>query len=157
MKIPDNGNRNFEPFIVCFACTWCTYKGSDQAGTSRMQRPANVRIIRLMCSGRMEPYYIVETLKNGADGILVGACHLGDCHYLQGNYKAVRRFALLRRMVEQFGFDPKRVQLWHISASEGAELTEKVKEFVKLLKELGPNPLKNSSNIHDDLLIQNEG
>ena len=130
-------NNDFEPYIVCFACNWCTYTGSDQAGVSRMQRPANVRIIRLMCSGRMEPRYVIEALKNGADGVIIGACHLGDCHYLEGNEKAVRRFSM-----EQYGMNPKRFQLWHISASEGAEFTEHIKEYVAELKRIGPNSRK---------------
>ncbi|WP_457558920.1 hydrogenase iron-sulfur subunit [Candidatus Harpocratesius sp.] len=133
---------NFEPYIVCFACNWCTYTGSDQAGRSRLQRPANVRIIRLMCSGRVEIEYAIEALKQGADGVVIGACHLGDCHYLQGNYKAVRRFAVVHRLLEQFGIHPDRIQLWHISASEGAEFTEKIKEYVSHLRKLGPNPMK---------------
>ncbi|MCP4761969.1 MAG: hydrogenase iron-sulfur subunit [archaeon] len=150
-------NNNFEPYIVCFACTWCTYKGCDQAGTSRMQRPANVRIIRLMCSGRMDPQYAVEVLKNGADGVLIGACHLGDCHYLKGNYKAVRRITLIKQLVEQFGINRKRIQLWHISASEGAEFTERIREYVAEIKEIGPNPLKLlAMNQYNETLIQEE-
>ena len=132
----------FEPYIVGFFCNWCTYTGSDQAGRSRMQRPANLRIIRLMCSGRMGVAYVIQALKAGADGGLVGACHIGDCHYVEGNKKTVRRFAVLPRLLEQIGIDPKRFQLWHISASEGAEFTERIKEYIKELKKLGPNPLK---------------
>ncbi len=124
----------FEPYIVCFACNWCTYTGSDQAGTSRMQRPANVRIIRLMCSTRFDPEYAIRVLSNGADGVIIGACHLGDCHYLEGNYKTVRRVAMLKKMLEQIGINPERVQLWHISASEGAEFTSRIKEYVDRLK-----------------------
>ena len=135
-------NSDFEPYIVCFACNWCTYTGSDQAGRSRMQRPADVRIIRLMCSGRMEPRYAIEALKNGADGVIIGACHLGDCHYLEGNEKAVRRFSIMNSFIEQYGMNPKRFQLWHISASEGAEFTEHIKEYVAELKKIGPNPRK---------------
>ncbi len=107
-----------------------------------MQRPADVRIIRLMCSGRMEPRYAIEALKNGADGVIIGACHLGDCHYLEGNENAVRRFSILNTFMRQYGFNPKRFQLWHISASEGAEFTEYIKEYVSELKKIGPNPRK---------------
>jgi F420-non-reducing hydrogenase iron-sulfur subunit len=135
-------NEKFEPYIIAFACNWCTYTGSDQAGRSRMQRPANVRIIRLMCSGRMEMEYMIRALKAGADGVVIGACHLGDCHYREGNYKAVRRFALMKQYAEQYGFHPERLQLWHVSASEGAEFTEKVHEYVEILNRIGPNPLK---------------
>ncbi|TFH31371.1 MAG: hydrogenase iron-sulfur subunit [Promethearchaeota archaeon] len=132
----------FEPYIVCFACNWCTYTGSDQAGRSRMQRPANVRIIRVMCSGRVEVEYAVEALKRGADGVVIGACHIGDCHYLSGNHKSVRRFAVAKQLVAQYGINPARLQFWHISASEGAEFTARIKEYVKELRELGPSPLK---------------
>ncbi|MHA1520670.1 MAG: hydrogenase iron-sulfur subunit [Promethearchaeota archaeon] len=132
----------YVPYIVCFACNWCTYTGSDQAGRSRMQRPANVRIIRVMCSGRVEVEYAIEALKRGADGVVIGACHIGDCHYLTGNHKAVRRFAVAKDLVAQYGINPERMQFWHISASEGAEFTERIKEYVEVLKELGPSPLK---------------
>ncbi len=128
----------FNPKIVCFACNWCTYTGSDQAGRSRMQRPANVRIIRLMCSGRMDPALAIESLNKGADGVIIGACHIGDCHYLEGNIKAVKRFAVLNTYIEHRGINPNRIQLWHISASEGAEFTEKIKDYVQYLKTLGP-------------------
>ena len=138
-------NDNFEPYIVCFACTWCTYTGSDQAGTSRMQRPANVRIIRSMCSARADPELAIRALSKGVDGVIVGACHLGDCHYVEGNYKTVRRFGLTKKLVEQFGFHPERLQMWHISASEGAEFTERIKEYIAELKEIGPNPRRISS------------
>lgn len=141
-------NDKFEPYIVGFFCNWCTYTGSDQAGRSRMQRPANVRIIRLMCSGRMDPDYALKALKQGADGVIIGACHLGDCHYVEGNFKTVRRFALIQQFIEQYGINPKRVQLWHISASEGAEFTDRIKEYVKELKELGPNPLKETARLN---------
>ena len=132
--------ENFEPYIVGFFCNWCTYTGSDQAGRSRMQRPANLRIMRVMCSGRVESRFIIEALKRGADGVLIGACHIGDCHYVSGNHKTVRRFSIIQEYVKQHGFDPKRVRLEHISASEGAELTELVEEFSEDIKKLGPGP-----------------
>jgi len=139
-KKESSNSDNFDPFILAIFCNWCTYTGADQAGTSRMQRPANLRIMRVMCSGRVEPKFIIEALKRGADGVLIGACHIGDCHYVNGNHKTVRRFPLIKEFVKQYGFDPKRVRLEHISASEGAELTEISKEYVKELKEIGPNP-----------------
>ncbi len=135
----------FDPFILCIFCNWCTYTGADQAGTSRMQRPANLRVMRVMCSGRVEPEFVLEALKRGADGVLVGACHIGDCHYVNGNHKTVRRMPLVKAMAAQYGFDPARVRLEHISASEGAELTEISKEFVEELRAIGPNPLKKSA------------
>ena len=139
-KNTTNKGDDFEPFILAIFCNWCTYTGADQAGTSRMQRPANLRIMRVMCSGRVEARFIIEALKRGADGVLIGACHVGDCHYVSGNHKTVRRFPIIKDFVKQYGFNPKRVRLEHISASEGAELTEVSKEFVKELKEIGPNP-----------------
>lgn len=139
-KKESNNPHEFDPFILAIFCNWCTYTGADQAGTSRMQRPANLRIMRVMCSGRVESRFIIEALKRGADGVLIGACHIGDCHYVSGNHKTVRRMPLIKEYVKQFGFNPKRVRIEHISASEGAELTEVSKEFVKELKEIGPNP-----------------
>ena len=143
MAKKESGNSDeFDPFILAIFCNWCTYTGADQAGTSRMQRPANLRIMRVMCSGRVEARFIIEALKRGADGVLIGACHIGDCHYVSGNHKTVRRMLVIKTLVEQYGFNPKRVRLEHISASEGVELTEISKEFVKELKEIGPNPRK---------------
>ncbi len=137
--------EEFEPFILGIFCNWCTYTGADQAGTSRMQRPANLRVMRVMCSGRVEPTWIIEALQRGADGVLIGACHIGDCHYVNGNHKTVRRMPVVIEYLKQIGFNPERVKLRHISASEGAELTEVVQEFVKDLKRLGPNPLRQKS------------
>jgi len=134
--------EEFKPFILCIACNWCTYAGTDQAGTSRMQRLATVRIMRVMCSGRVEPQMVLEALKRGADGVLIGACHIGDCHYVNGNYKTVRRMPVLINLIKQYGFEPERVKLRHISASEGAEFTELIHEYVEELKQLGPNPIK---------------
>ena len=134
--------NEFDPFILGIFCNWCTYTGCDQAGTSRMQRPPNLRVMRVMCSGRVEPEMIIDALRRGADGVLVGACHIGDCHYVNGNYKTVRRMPVLVNLIEQYGINPNRLWLRHISASEGAELTEIVKEYVEVLKKLGPNPFK---------------
>ena len=133
---------SFNPFILGIFCNWCTYTGADQAGTSRMQRPANLRIMRVMCSGRVESNMVIEALKRGADGVLIGACHIGDCHYVSGNHKTVRRFAVMPKFLEQMGINPKRFRMEHISASEGAELTELVKEYVEELKKIGPSPLR---------------
>ncbi len=139
-KESNDDSNDFDPFILAIFCNWCTYTGADQAGTSRMQRPANLRIMRVMCSGRVEARFIIEALKRGADGVLIGACHIGDCHYVSGNHKTVRRMPIIQEFVKQYGFNPKRVRIEHISASEGAELTEISKEFVKELKLLGKNP-----------------
>lgn len=134
-------SADFEPKIVAFLCTWCTYAGADLAGTSRIQYPPNVRIIRLMCSGALDPIYVVRALTEGADGVLIGGCHPGDCHYLNGNYKARRRVAVLKTILEKTGLGRDRVLLRWISASEGHLFAKTVQEFVEKLKKLGPNPL----------------
>ena len=133
---------DFNPNILGIFCNWCSYAGADQAGTSRMQRPANLRIMRVMCGGRIEPQFVLDALMNGADGVLVSHCHIGDCHYVEGNHKTVRKIPMLHLYLKQFGINPKRVKYTFVSASEGAELTEIVEEFVHELKELGPNPIK---------------
>ena len=132
----------FDPYILGIFCNWCSYAGADAAGTSRMQRPANLRIIRVMCSGRVDGTFILEALANGADGILICGCHPGDCHYVEGNYKTERKIPIIKKLISQFGINPKRVNLQWISASEGVELTELVKKYVEEIKELGPNPMK---------------
>ena len=133
---------DFEPRIIGFFCNWCTYAGADLAGTSRIQYPPNVRVIRLMCSGALDPVYVIKALLEGADGVLIGGCHPGDCHYQSGNYKARRRVAILQSILKQMGFEPERVWLRWISASEGRYFADTVTEMVDKLKELGPNPLK---------------
>ena len=135
-------NDDFEPRIIGFFCNWCTYAGADLAGTSRIQYPPNIRVIRLMCSGALDPVYVIKALLEGADGILIGGCHPGDCHYQSGNYKARRRVAILQSILKQMGFEPERVWLRWISASEGRYFADTVTEMVGKLKELGPNPLK---------------
>ena len=135
-------NNDFEPRIIGFFCNWCTYAGADLAGTSRIQYPPNVRVIRLMCSGALDPVYVIKALLEGADGVLIGGCHPGDCHYQSGNYKARRRVAILQSILKQMGFEPERVWLRWISASEGRYFADVVTEMVAKLKELGPNPLK---------------
>lgn len=133
---------SFEPKIVAFLCNWCTYTGADLAGTSRIQYPPNIRNIRMMCSGSVDPVYVLKALFDGADGVFIGGCHGGDCHYLNGNYKARRRIALLRKIIQGAGIDERRVKFRFISASEGQLFAETVEEMVKELKELGPNVLK---------------
>jgi F420-non-reducing hydrogenase iron-sulfur subunit len=134
--------NDFEPKIIAFVCNWCTYAGADLAGTSRIQYPPNVRIVRLMCSGGIDPIYVLKALLQGADGVLIGGCHPGDCHYQSGNFKARRRVAILKKSLERLGLDPDRVWLRWISASEGQLFADTVTEFVKFLKEKGPNPFK---------------
>lgn len=130
--------NDFEPKIVGFLCRWCSYTGADLAGTSRMQYPANLSGIRVMCSGRVDPTFVVKALADGADGVLIAGCHPGDCHYGEGNYKAMRRYPMLMQLLEQFGIEPERVRLEWISASEGEKFAEVVKEFADQLKPLGP-------------------
>src|SRR5574341_980625 len=132
----------FEPRIVAFLCNWCTYTGADLAGTSRLQYPPNVRIIRTMCSGAVDPVYVLKPLMDGVDGVLIGGCHPGDCHYQTGNYKTRRRYVALREILKAAGFDDRRVWLRWISASEGQKFAETVTEMVKAIKALGPNPMR---------------
>jgi len=128
----------FEPKIVAFLCRWCAYAGADLAGTSRLKYPPNVVPIRVPCSGRVEPSWVVDALREGADGVLIGGCHPGDCHYVSGNYKARRRVYLLKKILPELGIEPERVRLEWVSASEGKRFAEVVKDFVEELKRLGP-------------------
>jgi F420-non-reducing hydrogenase iron-sulfur subunit len=142
--------EGFEPKIIGFLCNWCAYAGADLAGVSRIQYPPNIRIIRVMCSGRIDPAFILEALKDGADGVLVAGCHLpSDCHYISGNFKALRRIKLLRKVLEQFGIEPERVRLEWISASEGDKFASVVQNMVGEIKKLGPNPLKNGGKVNE--------
>jgi F420-non-reducing hydrogenase iron-sulfur subunit len=134
--------KEFEPNIIGFLCNWCSYAGADLAGTSRMKYPPNIKSIRVMCSGRVDPVFILEALRKGADGVLVAGCHPGDCHYQSGNYKANRRMKLLKQLLEDMGIDPGRLRFEYISASEGAKFASVATEFVDELKNMGPNPLK---------------
>ena len=134
--------EEFEPNILGILCNWCTYAGADLAGTSRMQYPTNVRVIRIMCTGRLDPAFVLKALSVGADGVLVSGCHIGDCHYLAGNFKSRRRVALLRKLIEEYGYDRERLRMTMISASEGAIWAEVVQDMVNTIKQLGPNPLK---------------
>ncbi len=131
-------NSDFEPNIVAFLCNWCSYAGADLAGTSRIQYPSNVRVIRVMCSGRVNPLFVMNALQQGADGVLISGCHPGDCHYMQGNYYARRRFNLMRNFLEYLGIEPQRVRMSWVSASEGAKWKEVIEEVVKGVKEVGP-------------------
>jgi F420-non-reducing hydrogenase iron-sulfur subunit len=128
----------FEPRIVAFFCNWCTYTAADLAGISRMQYAKNVRVIRLMCSGRVDPQFVLAAFHGGADGVLIGGCHPGDCHYQEGNYNALRRFEFLRPMLEQFGIEPERVRLEWISAAEGDKVQRVCNEMTEVVRALGP-------------------
>ncbi len=128
----------WEPKIVAFLCNWCSYAGADLAGTSRIQYPASIRVIRVPCSGRIDPLFILASLQKGADGVLVSGCHPGECHYLTGNYSARRKFALLKNLLEHMGLDEGRVQFSWVSASEGLRFAKVVEEVTARVRELGP-------------------
>jgi F420-non-reducing hydrogenase iron-sulfur subunit len=134
---------NAEPKIVAFCCNWCSYAGADLAGTSRMQYPPNIRIIRVMCSGRVNPFFVLKALRVGADGVLVLGCHPGDCHYLTGNYRTRRRLAITMKFMEYMGIEPERIQASWCSASEGSRFAEVVSGVTADLKKLNPNRLFN--------------
>ena len=136
--------KSFEPRIVGFLCNWCSYTGADLAGTSRMKSAPNLRIIRVMCSGRVDPSFILRAFQLGADGILVAGCHPGDCHYQEGNFKAVRRVLLLKRVLREFGVDPRRLRLEWISAAEGEKFAKVSTEFTEEVRALGPLRLETS-------------
>jgi len=134
----------FEPKIVGFLCNWCSYTGADLAGTARIKYAPNIRSVRVMCSGRIEPTFIVKALFEGADGVLIAGCHPGDCHYQEGNYKALRRYKLLKRVLPEYGVEPERVRLEWVAASEGEKFANIVNEFTEQIRELGPLGVKDS-------------
>jgi len=134
----------FQPTIVGFLCNWCSYTGADLAGTSRIQYPSNIRIIRVMCSARIEPLFVLRALAQGADGVLICGCHPGDCHYSEGNYKAMRRMVPLKNILRAFGVDQQRVRLEWVSASEGQRFAEIVQDMTERLRGLGPANIKPS-------------
>jgi F420-non-reducing hydrogenase iron-sulfur subunit len=128
----------FEPKIIGFLCNWCSYTGADLAGVSRIKSAPNVRILRTMCSGRVDPAFILKAFQLGADGVIVMGCHLGDCHYQEGNYKTIRRLPFLRRLVKDFGIDPRRLRLEWVSASEGDRFAKVVNDMTEEIRQLGP-------------------
>ena len=130
--------EKFEPNIIGFLCNWCSYAGADLAGTSRIQYPPNLKVIRVMCSGRVNPIFVINALQQGADGVLIGGCHPGDCHYERGNYLARRRMAVLKNMLEYAGIDPRRVRMTWVSAAEGKKFADVIKEVTEDIKKLGP-------------------
>jgi F420-non-reducing hydrogenase iron-sulfur subunit len=138
---------DFEPKIVAFLCNWCSYRGADLAGTSRIKCAANVRAIRVMCSGRVEPAFVLRAFELGADGVLVLGCHPGDCHYAEGNYKALRRMELLKRALAQLGIEEDRFRLDWVSASEGERFAHIVNEMTEKVRALGPYKVKEESKV----------
>ena len=135
-------NKDFEPTIIAFLCNWCTFTAADLAGTSRLVYPANVKIIRMMCSGMVDPKYVLKAFLEGADGVLIGGCWPGDCHYINGNLKALRRIALVHEILERFGIGKDRLWLRWVAASEGNMFAKTVKEMTDRLKELGPSVIR---------------
>lgn len=131
-------SERFEPRIVVLCCNWCTYAGADLAGTSRMKYAPNVRLVRVMCSGRVDPAFVLRAFADGADGVLLAGCHLGDCHYINGNVKTMRRYPALEKMVGQFGIEPERLRLEWISAAEGDVFVHVVNEMTEQVRALGP-------------------
>jgi len=146
--------EKFNPKIIGIFCNWCTYLAADLAGISRMQYAANLRISRVMCSGRVHPEFVLWAFKKGADGVLLGGCHPGDCHYIEGNYKALRRYILLKKVIGQFGIDERRLRLEWISGSEADKLRRVTNEFTETIKSLGPLP--NRDDIEVDAFDESE-
>ena len=140
--------ENFEPKILVFACNWCTYAGADLAGTSRLQYPPNVRVLRVPCSCRVNPQFVIRAFQRGIDGVLVAGCHPGDCHYTTGNYYTRRRFLLINRMMEYMGIDPKRFHTRWISGAEGPKFQQVVTEMIEEVKAIGPN-----RKLRDDMQV----
>ncbi len=134
----DKETSTFEPKIVGFFCNWCSYRAADLAGTARIKYPPNVRIVRTMCSGRVDPVFVLKALSLGADGVMIAGCHPGECHYIEQNHKTIRRHAMLRQVLAAMGVDNARLRLQWASAAEGARLASAIEEMVRDIKALGP-------------------
>lgn len=132
----------FEPVIVAFCCNWCAYAGADLAGTSRFEYPPNVRIIRVMCTGRIDPTLVLSAVRSGADGVLIAGCHPGDCHYVKGNYMMERRFGFLKEVLNHLGIEPARLRLEWVSAGEGGKFAALIRDMTRVVKDLGPSPFR---------------
>jgi coenzyme F420-reducing hydrogenase delta subunit len=144
-SMPQGGNGGegpFEPRILVFCCNWCSYAGADLAGVSRLQMPPYFRVIRVMCSARVDPEFVIRAFQKGADGVLVAGCHPADCHYIGGNYRTRRRMALMKMLIQQFGFDPDRLRLEWVSAGEGEKFQKTIISFTDTIKELGAAPTR---------------
>ncbi|NYT05873.1 MAG: hydrogenase iron-sulfur subunit [Methanomicrobiales archaeon] len=134
--------EEWQPKILAIICNWCSYAGADLAGGARIQYPPDIRAIRVMCTGRVDPLFIMKAFQDGADGVLVSGCHFGDCHYLEGNFKAAKRMFLIKSVLKNIGLNDKRLRMTFVSASEGAKWAGVVTDVIKTVKELGPSPLK---------------
>ncbi|MGB9858336.1 MAG: hydrogenase iron-sulfur subunit [Moorellaceae bacterium] len=144
-----NQETSWEPKIIAFCCNWCSYAGADFAGLSRLQYPANIRIVRVPCSGRVNPQFVLRAFQWGADGVLVAGCHPGDCHYASGNYFTRRRFLIMKRLLKYVGLESERLQIHWISGSEGTKFAEVVSRMVEAIRPLGPNK---PASLYDPLL-----
>jgi len=142
LALSKSEKEDFDPKIVAFCCNWCSYAGADLAGVSRFQYPPTIRVIRVMCSGRIEPVFILRAFEAGADGVLVSGCHIGDCHYIDGNVNAEKRVKATMKILDLIGLGSERLRLEWISASEGMKFAEVVRDFTEKIKELGPSPLR---------------
>lgn len=142
LALSKSEKEEFDPKIVAFCCNWCSYAGADLAGVSRFQYPPTIRVIRVMCSGRIEPVFILKAFEAGADGVLVSGCHIGDCHYIDGNVNAEKRVKATMKILDLIGLGSDRLRLEWISASEGMKFAEVVRDFTEKIKELGPSPLR---------------
>jgi F420-non-reducing hydrogenase iron-sulfur subunit len=157
VNIQSGGNGTaFEPRIVAIFCNWCTYLAADLAGTSRIKYPPNARVVRVMCSGRVDPQFVLDAFAHGADGVLIGGCHPGDCHYQEGNYKTLRRVSVLRRVLEAMGIEADRFRLEWISAAEGDRVRVVMEDMVAKLKALGPLHLELAEVVHaiDEVVVE---
>lgn len=142
-----NQKQDFEPKILGFLCNWCCYAGADLAGVSRFQYPPNIRVIRVMCSAKVDPTYVMKALLGGVDGVFIGGCHIGDCHYVRGNFYTRKRVAMLEKVLEIMGVEPERLRLEWVSAAEGAIFADIMKDFAQVIKSLGPNPLNSRKGV----------
>jgi F420-non-reducing hydrogenase iron-sulfur subunit len=131
--------NDFEPRILAFLCNWCSYAGADLAGVSRLQYPPNIRAIRVMCSGTVSPHHVIHAFQTGVDGVLVAGCHIGDCHYIKGNYMTLKRMTFLKELIAFSGYEPERLRVEWISAAEGTKFAEVVRDFTGSLRRLGPS------------------
>ena len=147
--------KPFEPMIIGFTCNWCSYRAADLAGTSRQKYSPNIRLVRMMCSGRLDPVFVLEAFSGGADGVMITGCHPGECHYIEQNYKALRRVLLLKRTIEPLGIDPQRLKLVWASAAEGNLFAKEVEKFIGEVRDLGPLKWQNRAIKNDLKLVEN--
>jgi coenzyme F420-reducing hydrogenase delta subunit/Pyruvate/2-oxoacid:ferredoxin oxidoreductase delta subunit len=159
-SIPPEGEQALpqaEPNIIGILCNWCCYAGADLAGVNRAQYPPNIRVLRVMCSGRVDPIIVLEAFKNGADGVFIGGCHHGDCHYQKGNYQAERKIKVAKKLLEEVGIEPNRLKIEWVSASEGGRFAQLMEEFTEQISELGPCLAKDDKKVNEKLsAAQNE-